>query len=325
MKLNVKPFIGQHCETTATGTLLGHIGIELSEPLLFGLGEGLGFIIWNIKTMNIPFMGGRIKQGLITKNIVSNLGLQLEVNETSSKSKAYKMVKTLLDEGKPVGLKLDSYYLEYFTNPFHFAGHFVAIVGYDETDAFLVDTEQQGTEVKTSLSSLEKARSEKGPMSSKNLFYVINRQKEIFPIKEAITKAITNNASTYLNLSMNNLTYKGIYRASDEIIKWFDTSKNIEAEFGKAAMLMERAGTGGSLFRNLYRDFLKEAYELTGNITIEKAYTQFIEIAEDWAEVIVLFDKVSNTQDKNNILEASKLMKEISTKEKMAMELLLNI
>ena len=27
-------------------------------------------------------------------------------------------------------------------------------------------------------------------------------------------------------------------------------------------MLMERAGTGGALFRNLYRDFLKESYEL---------------------------------------------------------------
>ena len=39
--VNVKPFIGLHCETTATGTLLRQLGIELSEPMLFGLGEGL--------------------------------------------------------------------------------------------------------------------------------------------------------------------------------------------------------------------------------------------------------------------------------------------
>ena len=38
------PFEGQHCETTATGSLLQHLGIKLSEPMLFGLGEGLGFI-----------------------------------------------------------------------------------------------------------------------------------------------------------------------------------------------------------------------------------------------------------------------------------------
>jgi hypothetical protein len=37
---NFKPFKGQHCETTATGSLLNQIGLELSEPMLFGIGEG---------------------------------------------------------------------------------------------------------------------------------------------------------------------------------------------------------------------------------------------------------------------------------------------
>ena len=50
MKLDVKPFIGQHCETTATGTLLNQLGIFLSEPLLFGLGEGLSFVFWKMKS-----------------------------------------------------------------------------------------------------------------------------------------------------------------------------------------------------------------------------------------------------------------------------------
>lgn len=58
---NIKPFSGQHCETTATGSVLRQIGIDLSEPMLFGLGEGLGFIYWHMKTMDFPFIGGRIK------------------------------------------------------------------------------------------------------------------------------------------------------------------------------------------------------------------------------------------------------------------------
>lgn len=53
---NFKLFEGQHCETTATGSLLHHLGINLSEPMLFGLGEGLNFIIWNMKTMDFPFI-----------------------------------------------------------------------------------------------------------------------------------------------------------------------------------------------------------------------------------------------------------------------------
>jgi len=80
---NFKPFDGQHCETTATGTLLRQLDIELSEPMLFGLGEGLGFIFWNMKTMDFPFIGGRVKTDLLTQNIAKNLNLELTVKETS--------------------------------------------------------------------------------------------------------------------------------------------------------------------------------------------------------------------------------------------------
>lgn len=88
MNVSVKPFIGQHCETTATGTLLHQLGIELSEPMLFGIGEGLNFIIWNMKTMAFPFMGGRVKPDVLTANIAKNLGLKLTVRETSSHKRA---------------------------------------------------------------------------------------------------------------------------------------------------------------------------------------------------------------------------------------------
>ncbi len=325
MKLNISPFIGQHCETTATGTLLEQLGIKMSEPMLFGLGEGLGFIIWNMKTMDFPFIGGRIKTDLVTKNIAKNLGLKLIVKETTSANKAWSSVKELLDNNKAVGLKLDCYHLEYFSNPIHFAGHYVAIIGYDETYAYLIDTAQQGTSVKTSLASLEKARSEKGPMSSKNLYYTLDKTEDIVTIKDAVINAIKNNSLAYLNPPIKNLTYKGIIKASDEIIKWFDTSKNIREEFNTSAMLMERAGTGGSIFRNLYRDFLKEAGEITQNETVYKTHDLFNQVASDWSNVIELFENIGQTQDKKYVLQASKLMKDISTKEKYAMEQLLTV
>ena len=62
---NYKPFVGIHCETTATGCLLKQLGINMSEPMMFGLGEGLGFIYWNMKLMDFPFIGGRVKPGAI--------------------------------------------------------------------------------------------------------------------------------------------------------------------------------------------------------------------------------------------------------------------
>src|SRR5688572_15529603 len=134
------PFDGEHCETTATGTLLLQSGIRLSEPMLFGLGEGLGFVYWKMKTMPAPFLGGRIKPDRLTFNLARNLGVTLAVKETSSQAAAWEKVKCLVDGGKAVGLKLDSFHLEYFARPIHFAGHYVALYGYDETHAFLVDT-----------------------------------------------------------------------------------------------------------------------------------------------------------------------------------------
>jgi len=43
---------------------LNQLGVELSEPMLFGLGEGLEFTLWNMNSMNMPFIGERIKPDL---------------------------------------------------------------------------------------------------------------------------------------------------------------------------------------------------------------------------------------------------------------------
>jgi len=322
---NFKPFDGQHCETTATGTLLQQIGIKLSEPMLFGLGEGLGFIYWNMKTMDFPFIGGRVKTDLLTQNIAKNLNLDLTVKETTSKQKAWDHVKQLLDKGQAVGLKLDCYYLKYFSNPFHFAGHYVAIYGYDKENSFLVDTRQQGGLVKTSLASLALARAEKGPMASKNLYYTLNKREKQFDLKSAVKIAIRNNAIAYLNPPIQNMGYKGILKTSAEIINWYKKSKNIEGEFKSAAMIMEKAGTGGALFRNLYRDFLKESYSLVPLDKLKSGYEAFVEIAEFWTSVSLLFEKVSETKDFKYIQQASNILKILADKEKMAMEILATI
>lgn len=318
----IQPFDGQHCETTATGTLLKQLGIELSEPMLFGLGEGLGFIFWNMKSMRFPFIGGRVKPDVLTENIARNLLLELTVKETASAKKAWDNVKELIDNGQVVGLKLDSFYLEYFSKPFHFAGHYVAIYGYDNANAYLVDTKQQGGKVKTSLASLAQARAEKGPMASKNLYYTLRKTNKKFNLKDAVAKAIRNNATEYLHPPINNIGYKGILKTSTEIIKWFKTSKDTENDFKTSAMLMEKAGTGGALFRNLYRDFLKESYDLLKQDKLKTGYEAFVEIAGLWTSVSRLFEQVSQTKDLIYIQQAADILKTISDKEKKTMELL---
>jgi len=319
-----KPFVGQHCETTTTGSLLNQIGIEFSEPMLFGIGEGLGYIFWKMKTMDFPFIGGRIKTDQLTKNICTNLHLQLEVKETSSLKKAWKNIEAPLSNGKAVGLKLDCYHLDYFTNKIHFAGHYAAMYGYNEKYAYLIDTDQQGCEVKTTLKNLALARNEKGPMSSKNLSFTIEQVETLPDLKSVIKKAIFNNAMDYLNPPIKNFGYKGIEKSATEIKKWFKTSTDIHGEFQTSAMMMEHAGTGGALFRNLYRDFLRESATQLQSESIDRVADSFQEIALLWTEVSSLFHQVGETKDEVKLKEAAKILLELSEKEKVAMAELSN-
>ncbi|MEL6671863.1 MAG: BtrH N-terminal domain-containing protein [Bacteroidota bacterium] len=318
-----KPFIGLHCETTATGSLLQHLGFSYSEPMLFGLGQGLSYIFWKMKAMDYPFIGGRVKPDELTENLCRHLGFELAVKETTSAKKAWKNLADPLAEGQPVGLKLDCYHLDYFTNKIHFAGHYVACYGYDAEQAFLVDTRPQGSESVTSLESLALARREKGPMSSRNLSYTITAPSPPTPLKKALPAAIKANAEAYLSPPITNIAYKGILKTSKQLLPWFRQSEDVTRDFTMTATIMERAGSGGSIFRNLYRDFLAETYALLGGKGLKEAHALFQQAAQAWKDVAELFDQAGKEADETPLYEAARLLVNISDTEKMAMEKLL--
>jgi hypothetical protein len=317
---NIRPIDGQHCETTTTGTMLCQLDVNLSEPMLFGLGEGLDFYLWDIETMLLPFISGRVRPEIITKKLARNLKLKLTVAETISPDCAWNEVKKLIDDGRVVGLKLDCFYLEYFKRPYHFAEHFVAMYGYDEADAFLVDTTQQGGKVKTSLQSLATARAQKGPMASEHLYFTLDKTEQSFELENAIVTAIKNNAATYLQSDNPLEGNNGVRALSSQIIDWFKAGNDVSTGFKASAKMMEKAGTGGALFRNLYRDFLKESYELLQKVELKNAYEAFVEIAKAWNRVSDLFLHAAETNEFRYIQEASEVLKVIAENEKVAIQ-----
>ncbi|WP_138496327.1 BtrH N-terminal domain-containing protein [Paenibacillus pinistramenti] len=318
------PYQGEHCETTTMGNLLQFAGVHLSEPMLFGLGQGLGFIYWDSKGMDFPFIGGRVKPDELAACLASRLNFIIKAQETSSVEKARQNVQRFIENGTPVGLKLDSYYLDYFTNKVHFAAHYAVLYGMDDEYAYMADTRQQGILAKTSLAHLAMARNAKGPMSSRNRSFTIEPAGSLPPLIPAIQLSLTKNAHDYLNPPIRNIGNKGILKMSKEMLNWPSRSKNLEHDLCLTALLMERAGTGGALFRNLYRDFLKECLELFGDTRMEQAYLLFTEIAPMWVNVSSLIDLAGKTGNKQALNEASKLLLEIADKERIAMEFLCN-
>ncbi len=312
----------QHCETTTLGLLLRHQGLDLSEPMLFGLASGLSFLYWNSKKMDFPFLGGRVKPFDLTRNLATRLRLRLQVQETASPRKAWDNVAASIDAGHPVGLQLDSHHLDYFGSKVHFGGHIVALYGYDDHTAYLVDTDQQGGAVSTSLSSLARARAARGPMTAKHRSFTLTTPKNMPAPHGQIVPAITACADAFLNPPIANLGHRGIERAGRLVRTWLQCTDDPQRGLPQAASLMEKAGTGGALFRNLYRDFLAECTELLDSSHLRTGHRLYAEAAVLWTEAAALINEAGERGDAQCLVQAGAVMGDLARIEREAMSAL---
>lgn len=309
-----------HCETTALGVLLRHEGLDLSEPLLFGLGSGLSFVYWDGKSMPFPFLGGRVKPFELTRNLAARLGLTLTVKETASPRKAWENVAAPIDAGRPVGLQLDSYHLDYFSTKVHFGGHVVAMYGYDEQDVHLVDTGQQGGAVRTSRAGLARARAERGPMTARHRSFTITLPPHPTPPwQEQLAVAIRDCADAFLAAPIANLGHRGIAKAAKQVPRWLLRADDPARDLPRAALLMEQAGTGGALFRVLYRDFLEECAGLIDDGNLRAGHRLYAEAAVLWTDVSGLIAKAGESGDAAHLEQAGAILRDLSRIEEDAM------
>lgn len=295
----------QHCETSTLGVLLRHQGLDLSEPMLFGLGHGLSFVYWDSKSMRFPFLGGRVKPFELTRNLAETLGLKLVVQETASARKGWASVVEVIDGGRPVGLQLDSYHLDYFGSKVHFGGHVVAMYGYDDQVAYLVDTEQQGGAVATSLGGLAQARAARGPMTARHRSFTLAAPQGLPAAHTRIVPAITACADAFLNPPIANLGHRGIEKSGKLVRTWLGRTEDPRRDLPQAALLMEKGGTGGALFRNLYRDFLAECSQvLESSAQLRTGHRLYAEAAVLWTEVAALITRAGEAGDEQYLVRA---------------------
>jgi hypothetical protein len=318
---NVEPRGGRHCETTALGVLLRHQGLDLSEPMLFGLGAGLSFVYWDRADMDVPFLGGRVRPFELTRNLAAALGLDLRVQETTSPRTAWRNVAALVDAGRPVGLQLDSHHLDYFTPKVRFGGHIVALYGYDDRDAHLVDTAAQGGAVTTGLDSLARARAARGPMTARHRSFTLTVPGEPPAPRDRIVPAITACADAFLHPPIANLGHRGVEKAGRLVPTWLRRAADPRRDLPRAARAMEEAGTGGALFRNLYRDFLAECAHLIDSDDL-RAGLRVPPVAGLWTRAAALIARAGEEGDQACLDRAGALLLDAARVEEAAMRAL---
>ena len=319
----LKVFEAEHCETSATKFLLQKENVDISEPMMLGLSQGFGFIYWKMSFMNLPFIGGRAKPFELTRVFCRNLGLEVDERQTTSGKKAWANLRESIDHGYPVGLQLDCYHLEHFNHAFHFAGHFIAVYGYDSNYAYVFDT---GKEYRVSLDNLEKARFEKGSMAARARSYSIRKSGELKPVTDIIPGAIEEIAKEFLNPPLKCFGYKGIEKLGHEIPKWLDMAPAPQRDLYDQADMMENGGTGGAIFRNFFRDFLIECREyIPGNSSLEKGAELYSRAAGNWTEIARLIQQAGRSGEQRYLDKASVICIETADIEKKAMEVLVSM
>jgi Domain of unknown function (DUF4872) len=103
---------------------------------------------------------------------------------------------------------------------------------------------------------------------------------------------------------------------------WLQRAGDPRRDLPQAALLMERGGTGGALFRNLYRDFLAECTDLVDSSHLRNGHKLYAEAATLWTEVAALIGRAGESGDARFLQDSAAVLRDIARTEREAMLIL---
>lgn len=320
MHIDFKHNQSAHCENGVASNLLKHQGIEVSEPMIFGLGSGLFFVYLPFIKVNFsPAFSYRPMPGLIFKRAAKLLGIKIKRQKFSTPEKAQQALDQNIEKNIPTGLQVGVYGLTYFPDEyrFHFNAHNLVVYG-KTPDNYLISDPVMESVTTLTHQELEKVRFAKGALAPKgHLYYPLYTPKEI-NLENAIRKAIKKNCNEML-APVPIIGVKAIRMVARNIAKW---PKKIGVAktnhyLGQLIRMQEEIGTGGGGFRFIYAAFLQESAEILKNDELSVLSKEMTEIGDMWRDLAVqiarVYKKRSNQQDIYTTL--SKNMLEIADRE----------
>ena len=294
-----------HCESGAVSNLFNFYGLKLSEPMVFGLGAGLYFAhISYIKVMNAPIISYRYLPGSVFKHAAKILGIEVEMKSFQSKNKAEEYLDQKVQEDIPVGLISDMFYLTYMPEMFrfHFNAHNLVVYGKKE-DKYCISDSILEMPVMLDKKQLTEARFGKGLSSPRGKMYWITKIPEQIDIKGAIKSSIKTVCNRMALQKMPWSGYRGIKNLAKNIANYPNKFKEEKANayLLNIVRMQEIVGTGGSGFRKIYAQFLKEAAEVMQSKELAIFADRMLGIADEWRNFALLAAKTAKMKTGSRI------------------------
>lgn len=255
-----------HCESGVTAALLTHHGLPMTEPMAFGIGSGLFFIHLPFKSVfGAPNLSFRKAPGAVFKTLGKRLGIEFEVRHYRDAKKASADLDALLEQGTPVGLQTNVYWLSYMPRRFRFQfnAHNLVVYGKDDGGWKVSDPVLEEPQVCTP-DSLDRARFAKGFLAPRGRAYFIARPPKVSSdrLRTAVRRGILSTGFSMSRIPLPIFGHKAIWLLADRMAKWPTLYADPHDSIMQLAMVVrmqEEIGTGGAGFRYLYAAFLQQA------------------------------------------------------------------
>ena len=300
------PFVHQqsaHCESGVTSNLLKHHGIDCSEAMAFGIGEGLFFAYLPfIKVNKLPLTTYRCAVGNILNKVTKKLSVTLVRQKFRRPGDAMEALDAKLAEGIPVGCQTGAYWLPYFPPAFrfHFNMHNLVVIGKEEDEYIISDPVFEET-VRCPSANLAKARFAKGALSPRGSMYYIESVSSAPDIENGARLAIKAVSKTMLNTPVFFLGVRGINFLAGRLEKWPKRVGEERAKLllGQLVRMQEEIGTGGAGFRFMYAAFLQEASRLLNLPELQEVSSQMTETGDQWRQFAVAGARICKGRPKS--------------------------
>jgi len=295
-----------HCENGVVSNLLGFYGIQLSEPMVFGIGSGLFFSHMPfLKVGGIPVTSFRPLPGIIFKRISKRLGISFERKKYRNPQKAMQALDQNLAKGIPTGMLVGVYHLSYFPDAyrFHFNAHNLVAFARENNVYRISDPVMEGYEQLT-YDELVRVRYAKGTFAPNGHMYWVKNIPDNIHLKEAIIKGIKHTCKDMLTIPIPMFGVKGIRFLSKKVRNYPKKLgvRKAASYTGQIVRAQEEIGTGGAGFRFMYGAFLQEAAHILNKPELRDLSIEMAGIGDLWREFAVITGRIvknRNTLDES--------------------------
>jgi hypothetical protein len=316
-----KKFTGEHCATSAIRQVFSCQGIKLSEEMLLGLGEGIGFEYRIDKKTGLPLLSMR-GAGLfeLESNICKRLGIEVKAVKSKNKKTAEKELFKMLEKDQSAVVYVEIGALPYVGkgSVCHMGVHAVAVAGFDPDEGNVLVADSDEPFHRVEFKALAVARDAAWcPSLHDNTMLKLTYPKTLAPIAAAIEAAAASAATKMMNPKAKTSGVQGIRFFAEDIVSWPDRldPKSLGEALKRIPVLIDDSDCGGGGFRKMYGRFLGEASRMLKDPEVSSLANNVTGLARKWSTLASKVRSIQPGRMFGEAVSASKKIEEIADSE----------